>query len=129
MKDVNARSSLLILPPALPLPPMHRSAWTIALHACSYSDSTSFIKPKSKNSSIKTFEIDALSAQMLSTFPLDICVGSDIIVRDEWQESFSTCEYKATFSGSLGMFHAIDEDEVEGLIIGGSAPSSTPKSN
>ncbi|KAF9508431.1 hypothetical protein BS47DRAFT_1397824 [Hydnum rufescens UP504] len=129
MKDINARSSLLILPPAFPLPPTHRSMWTVAPHACSYSDLTSFIKPKSKNSLIKTFEINALSAQMLSTFPLDIRVGSDIIVWDEWQESFSTREYKATFSGSSGMFRAIDEDEVEGLIIGGSAPSSTPKSN
>ncbi|KAF9514142.1 hypothetical protein BS47DRAFT_1392719 [Hydnum rufescens UP504] len=128
MKDVNARSSPLTPPPAFPLPPTPQSVRSIAQHARSYSDSTSFVTPQSKKASIDTFEIDALSAQMLSSFPPDIHVGSDIIVRDEWRESFSTREYKTAFSGSSGMFRAIDEEEVEGLIIGGSAPSSTPKS-
>ncbi|KAF9516224.1 hypothetical protein BS47DRAFT_1442283 [Hydnum rufescens UP504] len=53
-------------------------------------NSTSFITPKSKKSSIETFKIDAWSAQMLPTFPPDVHVRSNITVQDEQQESFST---------------------------------------
>ena len=127
MKNANAHTNPLTPPPAFPLPPTPKSVRSIAQHGRSYSDSSSFVTPKSKSSSVQTFEIDALSAQILPVLRPDVRVGSDIIVRDDWPESFSTHEYKTAFSGSSGMFRAMDEEEVEGLIIG-SAPSSTPKS-
>ncbi|KAF9506032.1 hypothetical protein BS47DRAFT_1399866 [Hydnum rufescens UP504] len=91
MKEVNPQSSPLI-PPVFSLPPMPQFMWSVVPHTRSYSDSTSFLIPKSQKSSIETFKINAPSVQMLPTFPPDIHVRSDITVQDEQWESFSTCK-------------------------------------